>query len=69
MSDDETFTNCPMCRQRIDPEDPTAVYAVELRDLGPTFGGPSEVAEGLGAFFHPNCFNPSSSRWRVTGRP
>lgn len=69
MSDGGTFTNCPMCGQRIDPQDPTAIYAVELREPGPTFGGPSEVVEGLGAFFHPNCFNPSSPHWRVTDRP
>jgi hypothetical protein len=67
--DDETFTNCPECGRGIEPDDSCAVYAVQLRDLGPTFGGPSEAVEGMGAFFHPGCFNRNSRRWRVTDRP
>jgi hypothetical protein len=60
------FTNCPGCGQRVSPDDATAVYAVELREIGPTFGGPAEPVEGMGAFFHPDCLNARSRKWRRT---
>jgi hypothetical protein len=65
--EDGTFTTCPGCGQRVDPDDPANLRAVELVDVG-TFGTPADnndKAEGMGAAFHPACFNPSDLRWRL----
>jgi hypothetical protein len=57
------FTNCPGCGQRIDPDDPTNLRAVEMVPT-PSFGEPNSRTEGLGAVFHPGCFDPRDPNWQ-----
>jgi hypothetical protein len=51
---DEPYTLCPYCNERIDPGDPTAVYAVERREVV-TMGPTRTMVDGIGGFFHPYC--------------
>jgi len=64
MTDDaEQFYICETCRQRVDPEAPGTVRAVEL--LKVTTSGPTvEYIEGLGVFFHDRCYPTGSERYR-----
>ena len=65
MSEDKPHTLCPTCRERIDPDDPGVIYAVEDQRLD-TMGG-RDYVEGLGGFFHPDCGVPPG--WRVKPQP
>jgi hypothetical protein len=50
----ETFTVCPYCRERVEPDDPRAIYAVEqvtLTAMGPT----RSLVDGMGGYFHDGC--------------
>jgi hypothetical protein len=63
----ETFTTCPACGQRIDPDDPANLKAVEMVPTG-TFGTPADNndrSEGMGAVFHPSCFNQHDPNWKL----
>ena len=60
---DEPFHICETCRERIDPDAPDAVRAVEMLKvvaMGPTV----EYVEGLGVFFHEHCYPTGSSNYR-----
>jgi hypothetical protein len=52
--DQEQFTVCPYCRERVEPGDPGVVYAVEQRELT-AFGPTRHVADGMGGYFHASC--------------
>jgi hypothetical protein len=54
MSSQETYTLCPYCRERVDPDESGVVYACEIRDV-PGFGEGHHYVDGLGGFFHPGC--------------
>lgn len=58
----ETFHICETCRQRIEPNAPDTVRAVELLKAE-TFGS-TEYIEGLGVFFHEHCFPTGSPHYR-----
>jgi hypothetical protein len=63
----EAFTTCPGCGRRIDPDDPANLKAVEMMATG-TFGDPADnndLSEGMGAVFHPSCFNPRDPNWKL----
>jgi hypothetical protein len=64
--ENETFTLCPYCREVVDPTDPNATYAVELRRAD-SFGG-TDWLEGLGGYFHPGC-SPDALGWHTKPRP
>ena len=62
------FSICETCHGRIDPADPSLVYAVELVSTG-SMGDPHGVAEGLGAWFHERCYPATSRRYRRKPKP
>lgn len=49
-----TFTICPYCRRKIDPDEEGVVYAVEQVDT-PGFGQAHDWHDGAGGFFHEAC--------------
>ena len=56
MSADEEqpYTLCPYCDERVEPDAPGVVYAVEQVEtlaMGPT----RTIVDGMGGFFHPGC--------------
>jgi hypothetical protein len=53
MSDDETYTVCPYCRQRVEPGDPGVLYGVEQKRLKHFRG--YDIVDGMGGYFHPGC--------------
>jgi hypothetical protein len=53
MSEDETFTLCPGCGQRVDRDEPGVRYGVEQKRTA-TMGGTFNI-DGMGGFFHPGC--------------
>lgn len=60
---DEPFHICETCRERIDPDAPDTVRAVEMHkvvSMGPTV----DWVEGLGVFFHEHHFPAGSQRYR-----
>jgi hypothetical protein len=62
MSDDP-FHVCETCRERIEPDAPGTVRAVEMVKtvaMGPTV----EYIEGLGVFFHDGCYPSGSTAYR-----
>jgi hypothetical protein len=59
---EKPYSICAGCREKIDPEAPDTVEAVELIST-PTMGQPNDVREGLKAYFHEACF-PGTSRYR-----
>jgi hypothetical protein len=64
---DESFTVCPVCRERVEPDDPDLVYGfeqVESVGMGPT----RHVSDGMGAYFHPACFRVAAN-YREAPRP
>ena len=65
--DDETFTICPYCEQRVEPDDPGVVYAREQRVIE-TFGPTREVVDATGGFFHAGC-PPEAIGWVRRERP
>jgi hypothetical protein len=65
--DDQPFTICPTCRERIDPADPALVYGFKQVDVT-GFGQTQEWADGQGDYFHPDCF-PGLPSYRQATRP
>jgi hypothetical protein len=61
--DDGTFYVCETCRERIDPDAPDTVRAVEMKKIE-TMGPTVEWVEGLGAFFHEHHFPEGSPHYR-----
>lgn len=61
MGGDEPYTLCPYCRERVEPDDPGVVYAVEQREIL-TMGPTREIIDGIGGFFHPGC-PPEAIGW------
>jgi hypothetical protein len=54
---------CETCRKEIDPDAPDSVRAVELRKtvaMGPTV----KYLEGMGVFFHEDCYPAGSPHYR-----
>jgi hypothetical protein len=62
MVSDETYTVCPGCNVRIEPDAPGNIYAQKMERID-DFGG-SEYVEGMGGFFHAPCFPPRFGHWR-----
>jgi hypothetical protein len=63
----ESFTVCPVCGRHVEPNDPDLVYGlkqVESVGMGPT----RQVSDGIGAYFHPDCF-PFAANHREAPRP
>jgi hypothetical protein len=54
MTDGGTFTVCPYCGQRVEPDEEGVVYAREQKDM-PGFGQAHDFVDGAGGFFHPGC--------------
>jgi hypothetical protein len=62
MSDD-VFHICEACREQIDPEAPDTVRAAEL--VKTVASGPTvEYLEGMGVFFHEDCYPSGSPLYR-----
>lgn len=60
---DEVFYICETCREQIDPDAPDTVRAVGMHKvvaMGPTV----EYIEGLGVFFHEDCYPTGSPLYR-----
>ena len=53
---------CSGCGQRIDPEDPDTVHAVEVRKL-PAMGE-THTVDGMPALFHRGCY-PDGPGYRL----
>jgi hypothetical protein len=53
MTDNESFTVCPYCDERVDPNESGVTYAVEVRRIDTM--GSTQYVDGMGAFFHPGC--------------
>jgi len=54
MTDHETYTLCPYCRERVEPDEPGVVHAVEILDA-PGMGQAYDYIDGMGGFFHTGC--------------
>ena len=54
MPDDEPYTLCPRCQQKVDPGGEGVTYAVEPKRIE-AMGG-SQWIDGEVGFFHPECF-------------
>jgi hypothetical protein len=54
MTEGGTFTVCPSCGRRVDPDADDVVYAVEQMDA-PGFGQVHDFIDGRGGFLHPGC--------------
>jgi hypothetical protein len=65
--DEQPFTLCPGCNQRVDPDEPRVIYAVELKRIDTLRG--FDYVEGMGAVFHEGHFPHSSGRWRQKPPP
>jgi hypothetical protein len=54
VASDETYTLCPYCGERVEPDEPGVVYAAEQREL--TAMGPTrQIVDGMGGYFHASC--------------
>lgn len=62
MGDGSHFL-CETCRERIDPDAPDTVRAVEMQKVV-TMGPTVEWVEGMGVFFHEHHFPVGSERYR-----
>jgi hypothetical protein len=60
----EAVAACGTCRREVDPTDRGILYAVELVAAGPG----TIAAEGLGAYFHRDCFRVVSG-YRLKEKP
>jgi hypothetical protein len=60
------FFTCPGCAQRVDPDTPSVVYAVERVHLGQRS---NDVIDGIPAFFHLPCFERAGGTWQRRDRP
>ena len=53
-TDDQPYTKCPYCDERIEPDETVAVYAVERRKV--TASGPTYTwVDVIGGWFHEGC--------------
>lgn len=66
MTEPEIYTLCPYCGERVEPDEPGVVYAVEIREVR-TFGG-RDFIDGMGGFFHPGC-SPEAVGYARRERP
>jgi hypothetical protein len=60
---DEPYNICEGCRERIDPDAPNTVAAVEMvrtEAMGPTV----EYLEGMRVLFHEGCYPEGSPNYR-----
>jgi hypothetical protein len=64
---DESFTVCPYCDERVEPDDPNSVYAVEQVEVL-TMGPTREIIDGMGGYFHPGV-PAGGGRLREAGAP
>jgi hypothetical protein len=60
---DGVFYMCEACREKIDPDAPDTVRAVE-RITKWAIGGTTEQIDGLGVFFHARHYPTASRRYR-----
>ena len=61
----ESIVVCGTCRREVDPADRGVVYAVELAAIDDT---DTTDAEGLGAYFHRDCYRVVSG-YRLKEKP
>jgi hypothetical protein len=60
---EDVFHICETCRERIDPDAPDTVRAVEL--VKTVASGPTvEYLEGMGVLFHEHCYPTGSALYR-----
>jgi len=64
VADNEPFHVCEACRERIDPDDPAIVRAVELQYSAVLDDEAVEPIEVLGVFFHADHFPTNSTKYR-----
>jgi hypothetical protein len=60
----DTFCICEVCREKVDPEDPNVVRAVEVIEVV-TFGPTTERIRGLTVFFHRDHYPSDSSEYEL----
>jgi hypothetical protein len=60
---EEPYNICEGCRERIDPDAPDTVAAVEMTRIV-TMGPTIEYVEGMGTLFHEGCYPEGSPRYR-----
>jgi hypothetical protein len=58
---------CETCQGAVDTSGPDVVYAVELKEVLRFLG--TELVEGTGVYFHPECFPWDSPSYREKPRP
>ena len=61
----QTIHICELCRNVLDPDEPGVVRAVQLLNAD-TLDSRGEI-EGLGVFFHGNCWGQGRSGYRRKG--
>ena len=59
----ETYTTCPICRERIEPEAPDAVLAEKVEDH-PGFGQAHDYVWSRVGFAHEDCLR-AADRFRA----
>jgi hypothetical protein len=54
---EEPYTVCRCCDERVEPDAPGVVYAVERHEVLSfwTMGPTRTIVDGMGGFFHPGC--------------
>ena len=67
MTEDQTYTVCPYCDRRVDPDAEGVVYAVEQREVT-TMGPTRTIIDGMGGWFHPEC-SPEAVAYARRQRP
>jgi hypothetical protein len=68
VAEQETYTLCPSCGRKVDPNEPEVKYAVEMRRLA-VMGGGYEYIDGMGAYIHEHCAIPSGYRPKPVATP
>jgi hypothetical protein len=64
---DYTYTVCPYCGRRVEPDARDVIYARKQVDL-PGSGQQHDVVDGEGGFFHPEC-SPEDDGYARRPRP
>jgi len=60
----DTFCICELCREKVDPADPTVLRAVEMIEIV-MFGAGSERLPGLTVFFHGDHYPSDSDDYQL----
>ena len=60
----DTFCICELCREKVDPEDPEVVRAVEMIEIA-TLGPTNERIPGLTVYFHREHYPSDSTDYQA----